>query len=41
VEVLQRANTPQARQVLEHLASGAPGAQVTVSAQAALARNRK
>jgi WD40 repeat protein len=41
VEVLQRANTPQACQVLEHLASGAPGAQVTVSAQAALARNRK
>jgi hypothetical protein len=41
VEVLQRADTAQARKMLEHLAAGAPGAQVTVSAQAALARTRR
>jgi hypothetical protein len=40
VEVLQRADTAQARKVLEHLAAGAPGALVTVRAQAALARTR-
>jgi hypothetical protein len=41
VEVLQHADTLQARKVLEQLAAGAPGAQVTVRAQAALARTRR
>ena len=38
VEVLERIGTPQARQVLQGLADGAPGARVTRSAQAALKR---
>jgi RNA polymerase sigma factor (sigma-70 family) len=38
VEVLERIGTPQARQVLQALADGAPGALVTTSAQAALKR---
>jgi hypothetical protein len=37
IEILQRCGTPEARQLLEHLAAGAPGALVTTSAQAALA----
>jgi WD40 repeat protein len=38
VEVLERMGTPEARQLLQALAEGAPGALVTVSAQAALKR---
>jgi len=38
VEVLERIGTPEARQVLQALADGAPGALVTVSAQGALKR---
>jgi WD40 repeat protein len=38
VEVLERIGTPQARQVLQALADGAPGALITASAQAALVR---
>ncbi|HYV38565.1 MAG TPA: hypothetical protein VE988_22970 [Gemmataceae bacterium] len=38
IEVLERIGTPEARQVLEALAAGAPGALVTTSAQAALHR---
>jgi WD40 repeat protein len=38
VEVLELIGTPAARQVLEGLAAGAPGALVTTSAQAALQR---
>jgi hypothetical protein len=38
VEVLELIGTPQARQVLQALAGGAPGALVTTSAQAALKR---
>ncbi len=38
VEVLELIGTPQARQVLQALADGAPGALVTTSAQAALSR---
>jgi hypothetical protein len=38
VEVLERIGTPEARQVLQSLAEGAPGALVTKSAQAALKR---
>ncbi|MCI0460367.1 MAG: sigma-70 family RNA polymerase sigma factor [Gemmataceae bacterium] len=39
VEVLERLGTPEARQVLETLAGGAPGALLTTSAQAALRRS--
>jgi WD40 repeat protein len=38
VEVLELIGTPEARQVLETLAKGAPGALLTMSAQAALKR---
>jgi WD40 repeat protein len=38
VEVLERIGTPQARQVLQALAGGAPGALATTSAEAALKR---
>jgi WD40 repeat protein len=38
VEVLERIGTPEARQVLQALAAGAPGARVTTSARAALER---
>jgi WD40 repeat protein len=38
VEVLEHIGTPEARQVLQTLADGAPGALVTTSAQAALKR---
>jgi WD40 repeat protein len=38
VEVLERIGTPEARQVLQALADGAPGALITASAQAALKR---
>jgi hypothetical protein len=38
VEVLELIGTPQARQVLQALADGAPGALLTTSAQAALKR---
>jgi hypothetical protein len=38
VEILERLGTPQARQVLQALAGGAPGARLTESARAALAR---
>ena len=38
VEVLERIGTPEARQVLQALAAGAPGALLTTSAQAALKR---
>ena len=38
VEVLERIGTPEAREVLQALAKGAPGALVSQSAQAALAR---
>ena len=38
MEVLERIGTPQARQVLEGLAHGAPGATVTQEAEAALKR---
>jgi WD40 repeat protein len=38
VEVLEHIGTPQARQVLEELAAGAPGTLLTISAQAALKR---
>jgi HEAT repeat protein len=41
VEVLERIGTPEARQVLESLATGAPGALITVQAAAALERGRK
>ena len=37
-EVLERIGTPEARQVLQALAEGAPGALLTTSAQAALKR---
>ncbi|HMF11982.1 MAG TPA: hypothetical protein VKE94_06735, partial [Gemmataceae bacterium] len=38
VEVLERIGTAEARQVLQALADGAPGARITTSAQAALKR---
>jgi hypothetical protein len=38
VEVLEQIGTPEARHVLQTLASGAPGARVTTSARAALER---
>ena len=38
VEVLEIIGTPQARQVLQALADGVPGALLTLSAQAALKR---
>jgi WD40 repeat protein len=38
VEVLEHIGTPEARQVLQELAGGAPGAMVTTQAQGALAR---
>ena len=38
VAALERIGTPEARQVLQGLAGGAPGALVTVQAQAALGR---
>jgi WD40 repeat protein len=38
IEVLERIGTPEARQVLQELAKGAPGALITSSAQAALKR---
>jgi hypothetical protein len=38
IEVLERTGTPEARQVLQELAKGAPGALITTSAQAALKR---
>jgi hypothetical protein len=38
VEVLERIGTPQARQVLQALARGAPGALVTTTAHAAIRR---
>jgi hypothetical protein len=38
VEVLERVANPEARKVLQSLASGAPGATVTQEAQAALKR---
>jgi WD40 repeat protein len=38
IEVLERIGTPEARQVLEELAAGAPGTLLTTSAQAALKR---
>jgi hypothetical protein len=38
IEVLERIGTPEARQVLQELAKGAPGALITTSAQAALKR---
>jgi WD40 repeat protein len=41
VEVLERIGTPEAREVLERLANGAPGAIVTSSSQAALQRLSK
>jgi hypothetical protein len=40
IELLERLATPEARALLEKLAEGAPGAFVTVSAQAALERLR-
>jgi WD40 repeat protein len=41
VEVLERIGTPEAREVLERLANGAPGAIVTSSSQAAIQRLSK
>jgi hypothetical protein len=41
LEVLERADTPEARQVLETIAKGAPGATVTDEAKASLARSTK
>jgi hypothetical protein len=41
VEVLERIATPEARQMLQALAGGAPGALATTTAQAALARLAK
>jgi len=41
LEVLERCGTSDARQVFETLAKGAPGASLTVDAQAALARLAK
>jgi WD40 repeat protein len=38
VEILERIGTPEARQLLQALANGAPGALLTTSAQAALKR---
>jgi hypothetical protein len=38
VEVLERIGTPQAKQVLEAMAGGAPGSVITISAQGALRR---
>jgi len=38
IEVLERISTPEARQVLQTLAAGAPGALITTSAQGALKR---
>jgi hypothetical protein len=38
IEILERIGTPEAREVLQVLASGAPGALPTVHAQAALRR---
>ncbi|MBI1913622.1 MAG: hypothetical protein HYS12_02535 [Planctomycetes bacterium] len=38
LEVLERAGTPEARRVLEVLATGAPGAWLTQDAQASLTR---
>jgi HEAT repeat protein len=39
IEVLDKIGTPEALQLLEHLATGAPGALTTRQAQAALARH--
>lgn len=41
LEVLERAGTPEARRVLETLAGGAPGAWLTLDAEAALGRLAK
>jgi HEAT repeat protein len=41
IEVLERIGTPEARQVLQALAKGAPGALITTSAQAAPSRTPK
>ncbi len=38
VEILENIGTPQSRQLLQILADGAPGAHLTISAQAALKR---
>jgi hypothetical protein len=38
IEVLERIGTPEARQLLQTLAAGAPGALLTTTAQAALKR---
>ena len=40
VEVLEKTNTPEARQVLQTLADGAPGALATRQARAALDRKK-
>jgi hypothetical protein len=41
IEVLEHIGTPEARQVLEALASGAPGHRITEEARASLARLKK
>jgi HEAT repeat protein len=41
VELLERLGTPEARQLLQRLAEGAPGAVATSAAQAALQRWKK
>jgi HEAT repeat protein len=38
IEILELIGTPEARQVLQSLAAGTPGALITISAQAALKR---
>ena len=41
VEVLERVGSPEARELLERLAEGAPGALITTSCQTALERMKK